>query len=108
MSNLWIINAYLPPGFQSTQEDPGYEGYEGTWTVQCSNGMVTGVFQTGDSEMGNPVAEDLQLVDARGGLVLPSYVAFKLKSDATNRHNRTLSRKVVPCTYSSRQMLHLG
>ncbi|EKM79446.1 hypothetical protein AGABI1DRAFT_106927 [Agaricus bisporus var. burnettii JB137-S8] len=72
MSNLWIINACLPPGFQSTQEDPGYEGYEGTWTVQCSNGMVTGVFQTGDSEMGNPVAEDLQLVDARGGLVLPS------------------------------------
>jgi hypothetical protein len=72
MSNLWITNACLPPWFQSTPEEPGYEG---TWTVQCSNGLVSGVWKTGDSDIENLVAEDLQIVDARGGLVLPSYVA---------------------------------
>jgi hypothetical protein len=75
MSNLRITNACLPPRSHSTPEDCGYEG---TWTVQCSNGLVSGVFHTGDSDLENLVAEDLQVVDARGGLVLPSYVTSHL------------------------------
>ncbi|KAF9454709.1 hypothetical protein P691DRAFT_716456 [Macrolepiota fuliginosa MF-IS2] len=71
MSGLWITNVRLPPpGLQSSDEGSDHGG---TWIVKCSNGVVIDVSRTDglDQEASLP-AEGVQILDARGGIMLPS------------------------------------
>lgn len=77
MSSLWITNVRLPLRLGSTQEE---RSYDGTWTVECSDGVVTDVFHTGEQRQRILTAEDTQIVDARGGIMLPSYVVSHFAS----------------------------
>lgn len=76
-SGLWITNVRLPPPSRS-QSWSEETGYDGTWTVKCSAGVVIDVSRTGDSDQEILADEDVQILDAGGGIMLPSCVSHTL------------------------------
>lgn len=73
MSSLYVTNVRLPPPplLRLTGET---NDLDKTWTVKCSEGMVTSVSQMDDSDQGVHMASGVQVIDAGGSIMLPSCV----------------------------------
>jgi hypothetical protein len=71
-SSLLITNVRLPPPSRGNSTEDMEDDYNGTWTVKCSGGVVTEVSRTADCGHSTPATDDTQILDAGGGIMLPS------------------------------------
>ncbi|KAF5360476.1 hypothetical protein D9756_004727 [Leucocoprinus leucothites] len=72
MSSLWITNVRLPPPSRARSEEEE-ESHDGTWVIKCSGGIVTDVLRTTTNPGHTTSAvNDVQILDAGGGIMLPS------------------------------------
>jgi len=72
-SELWIANVRLPPSRVSSEEER-YD-YDGTWIVKCSDGFVTDVLRTPEPGHIASMIDNVQILDANGGIMIPSSVS---------------------------------
>jgi len=106
-SDLWIVNVRLPLSAVSSEEER--DDYDGTWIVKCSDSFVTDVLKTPEPGHIASTIDNIQILDANGGIMIPSSVSFNvIIHSRRNCDNTMLSTKykVMPFSYSSRQMLH--
>jgi len=106
-SELWIVNVRLPLSLVSSEEERG--DYDGTWIVKCSDSFVTDVLKTPKPGHIASTIDNVQILDVNGGIMIPSSVSFNvIIHSRRDCDDTTLSTKykVMPFSYSSRQMLH--
>jgi len=106
-SELWIVNVRLPLSLVSSEEER--DDYDGTWIVKCSDSFVTDVLKTPKPGHIASTIDNVQILDVNGGIMIPSSVSFNvIIHSRRDCDDTTLSTKykVMPFSYSSRQMLH--
>ncbi len=86
MSSLYITNVRLPPPSLLPLAG-GVNDINKIWTVECSDGMVTDVSPVDDSGQGLPVVDNGQILNARGSIMLPSYVLSYLRLNDANNYD---------------------
>jgi len=101
-SDLWIVNVRLPLSLVNSEEER--DDYDGTWIVKCSDSLVTEVLRTPQPSHIASTIDDVQILDANGGIMIPSSVSFNVIVHSRRDCDDTMlstKYKVMPFSYSS-------